>query len=118
MTELNKYEKLRLRLKIMWEGGLSGYIDYGVARCLHQKFKEEFDEIFKLDKEIYELEKIEQFNKNVNKKRRAFKILIHKLTSKIEKYLDGNIDFFNMSSIDSKEYEGVDLNDYNYILDL
>ena len=118
MTELNKYEKLRLRLKIMWEGGLSGYIDYGVARCLHQKFKEEFDEIFKLEQELHELQKLEKWDKNRNKKRTTFKILIYKLTSKIEIFLDGNIDSMNMNSIDSKEYEGVDLNDYNYILKL
>ncbi len=46
---LNEYEKIRLTLKIMWEGGLSNYIDYGVASCLYNSFKKEFDEIFLLE---------------------------------------------------------------------
>ncbi len=46
---LNEYEKIRLRLKIMWEGGLSNYILYGVASCLYSKFRKEFDEIFLLE---------------------------------------------------------------------
>ena len=45
--QLNEYEKIRLRLKIMWEGGLEGYIDYGVATCLYNKFQKQFDALYK-----------------------------------------------------------------------
>ena len=45
--QLNEYEKIRLRLKIMWEGGLEGYIEYGVASCLYNKFKNQFDQLYK-----------------------------------------------------------------------
>ncbi len=98
---LNEYEKIRLRLKIMWEGGLSGYIDYGIASCLRSKFKEEFDEILLLQ----EKSKIKS-----NKK-------IKELTKKIETFLDGNIKSMNMNSINMKNYKEVNLNDYNYILE-
>ena len=96
-NELNEYEKIRLRLKIMWEGGLSGYIDYGVASVLYNKFKKEFDEID------------DSYKKSNNK-------LIKNLEKQIEIYLGGNIKSMNMWSIDTKKYNDIDFNDYNYIL--
>ena len=94
--QLNEYEKIRLRLKIMWEGGLEGYIDYGVATCLYNKFQKQFDALYK---------------KRSNKK-------IIDLKHDIEQFLDGNIDSMNMKSIDFNKYNALnfDVNDYNYIL--
>ena len=106
LQPLNKYEKIRLRLKIMWEGGLMEYIDYGVASCLYNRFKEDFDEIYKYDK-------LKQTKKNM----KELKLKIEKLTLKIETLLDGNIKTMNMSSIKQEQYNNIDLNEYNYILD-
>ena len=94
--QLNEYEKIRLRLKIMWEGGLSGYIDYGVASCLYNKFEKQFDDLYK----------------NRSDKR------IQNLKHDIEQFLDGNIDSMNMNSIDFSKYNtlNINFNDYNYIL--
>ena len=95
---LNEFEKIRLRLKIMWEGGLIGYMEYGVAKCLYIQFKEDFDDLYKYE--------------NPPKRK------VHKLTRKIETFLDGNITSMNMQSIDMKKYNesGIDFNDYIYIL--
>ena len=94
--QLNEYEKIRLRLKIMWEGGISGYIDYGVASCLYNKFEKQFDDLYK----------------NRSDKR------IQNLKHDIEQFLDGNIDSMNMTSIDFTKYNALNINfnDYNYIL--
>ena len=94
--QLNEYEKIRLRLKIMWEGGISGYIDYGVASCLYNKFEKQFDDLYK----------------NRSDKR------IQNLKHDIEQFLDGNIDSMNMTSIDFSKYNALNINfnDYNYIL--
>lgn len=111
---LNEYEKIRLRLKIMWEGGLSGYIEYGVAHCLYIAFMEDFKNIYRIEDEI---ELLKKQNKKVTRK--VIKTLIlarNKLEAKLEVYLGGNIQSWNMKSIDPSTYEGVDLNDYNYIL--
>ena len=94
--QLNEYEKIRLRLKIMWEGGLEGYIEYGVASCLYNKFKNQFDQLYK---------------KISNQK-------LLNLKHDIEQFLDGNIDSMNMNSIDFSKYNtlNINFNDYNYIL--
>ena len=96
--ELNEYEKIRLRLKIMWEGGLRGYIGYGVASCLYMKFKEYFD---KISDDPY---------------KRSYNKIVKLLEKKIENYLGGNIKSMNMWSIDTKQYSDININDYNYIL--
>ena len=98
--ELNEYEKIRLRLKIMWEGGLRSYIDYGVASCLYMKFKEDFD---KISDDPY---------------KRSYNKIVKLLEKKIENYLGGNIKSMNMWSIDTQKYleMGINFNDYNYIL--
>ena len=103
---LNEYEKIRLRLKIMWEGGLMGYIDYGVASCLYNRFKEDFDKIYYYDN-------LKQTKTNA----KQLKLKIEELTLKIETLLDGNIKTMNMSSIKQEQYNNIDLNEYNYILD-
>ena len=94
--QLNEYEKIRLRLKIMWEGGLEGYMEYGVASCLYNKFEKQFDDLYK----------------NRSNKR------IQNLKHDIEQFLDGNIDSMNMTSIDFTKYNALNINfnDYNYIL--
>ena len=94
--QLNEYEKIRLRLKIMWEGGLEGYMEYGVASCLYNKFEKQFDDLYK----------------NRSDKR------IQNLKHDIEQFLDGNIDSMNMNSIDFSKYNtlNINFNDYNYIL--
>ena len=94
--QLNEYEKIRLRLKIMWEGGLEGYMEYGVASCLYNKFEKQFDDLYK----------------NRSDKR------IQNLKHDIEQFLDGNIDSMNMTSIDFSNYNTliINFNDYNYIL--
>ena len=94
--QLNEYEKIRLRLKIMWEGGLEGYMEYGVASCLYNKFEKQFDDLYK----------------NRSNKR------IQNLKRDIEQFLDGNIDSMNMTSIDFTKYNALNINfnDYNYIL--
>ena len=94
--QLNEYEKIRLRLKIMWEGGLEWYMEYGVASCLYNKFEKQFDDLYK----------------NRSNKR------IQNLKHDIEQFLDGNIDSMNMTSIDFTKYNALNINfnDYNYIL--
>ena len=80
----------------MWEGGLEGYMEYGVASCLYNKFKTQFDALYK---------------KRSNKR-------IQNLKHDIEQFLDGNIDSMNMTSIDFSKYNALNnnFNDYNYIL--
>ena len=94
--QLNEYEKIRLRLKIMWEGGLEGYIDYGVASCLHNKIQKQFDDLYK---------------------KRSTKKLLN-LKHDIERFLDGNIDSMNMNSIDFSPFNALNINfnGYTYIL--
>ena len=98
-NELNENEKIRLRMKIMWEGGLRSYIDYGVAHVLYKQFQNDFDMID------------DPYKKRNNK-------LVSNLEKKIEIYLKGNIKSMNMMSIDTKKIVelGIDINDYNYIL--
>ena len=45
-------EKERLKLKIIWEGGLEQFIKYGVGTKLYSKYKKEFDDL-----EIYTTKK-------------------------------------------------------------
>ena len=80
----------------MWEGGLEGYIEYGVASCLYNKFKNQFDQLYK----------------NISNKK------LLNLKHDIEQFLDGNIDSMNMTSIDFSKYNtlNINFNDYNYIL--
>ena len=94
--QLNEYKKIRSRLNIMWEGGREGYIEYGVASCLYNEFKNQLDQIYK---------------KISNKK-------LLNLKHDIEQFSDGNVDSMNMSSIDFRKCNALNINfnDYNYVL--
>ena len=39
-------DKKRIARKMVWEGGLEEYMDYGVDDLLYNEFKEEFDSFF------------------------------------------------------------------------
>jgi hypothetical protein len=47
-------EWARLKAKMDWEGGLIGFMNYGIPTRLYNEYKNEFDEIYKfIDKKKY-----------------------------------------------------------------
>lgn len=93
---LNDFEKERLRLKINWEGGLfPHYIDYGVSKALYNIFENDFDTLYKY------LEK-KRLSKNDRKK-------ILEIENRIMTYLE---------PVDEESLKDIDLNPYNYILEV
>ena len=47
-------EWARLKAKMDWEGGLIGFMNYGIPKRLYNEYKNEFDEIYKfIDKMKY-----------------------------------------------------------------
>ena len=83
-------EKERLKLKIIWEGGLEQFIKYGVGTKLYSKYKKEFDDL-----EIY---KGKQYYKLLNN----LENLINIYLSEREAY---------------RKYTDKELNSVNYIFD-
>lgn len=88
-------EKLRIRLKMDWEGGLMGYLGYGIPYTLEHNFPLYFSILRELDRKHHGL---------YNKKQRLF---IEDVSNLIEMYL--------RTENDEDTFQG-DLNDYNYIL--
>ena len=87
-------EKERLKLKIIWEGGLEQFIKYGVGAKLYSKYKKEFDNL-----EIY---------KNGYKIKNYYKLLSN-LENLINTYLSERETY--------RQYTDKELNSVNYIFD-
>jgi hypothetical protein len=89
-------EKERILLKMKWEGGIIGLMNYGLPNKLYQLYKDDFDEVYKfIDKSKY------------NKKQKN-KIYI----------LDYHINkFLNLRTVYGVEYTDEELNSVDYIFD-
>jgi hypothetical protein len=93
MKLLSNLEKARIKLKMEWEGGLKGYMSYGVSKELYDNFKDEFDKVYA----FYERDKYTKEQKTSLKT----------LESKLEEFF---------KDIDPKIYSDDELNSVNYIL--
>jgi len=87
-------EKERLKLKIIWEGGLEQFIKYGVGTKLYSKYKKEFDSL--------------EIIKNGYKIKKYYKLL-NNLESLINIYLSERETY--------RKYTDEELNSVNYIFD-
>ena len=87
----NEIEWRRIEMKMSWEGGLIGFMNYGLPKRLYNGYKDEFEEIYKfIDKEKY------------TKKQHG---LINKLEAEIE------------NNFTDKEFTDDEMNSVDYIFD-
>lgn len=91
--DYNNVEKARCLMKMEWEGGLLGFMNYGLPRRLYLKFKDELEDIY---------DSIEK--KKTKKEKTLFQTKVNALECKITEYLKTD-----------EEFTDNELNDVNYI---
>jgi hypothetical protein len=89
-TDYTDVEKTRILLKLNWEGGLLGYMSYGIAPRLYLKFKDEFDYFYSKE------DLIRSNHKKLTKQFKEFKEIINNyLTVPNVKYTDDELNAVN-----------------------